>query len=54
MEIGGVALAIDAKDHRVASWYERFGAIRLLDQPLKLILPFSVVAAAGRAVLPRP
>jgi predicted N-acetyltransferase YhbS len=33
-EVGGVALAIDAKDEGVAAWYERFGAIRLLDDPL--------------------
>lgn len=32
-EVGGVALAIDAKDQRAAAWYERFGALRLLDDP---------------------
>jgi len=48
-QIGGVALAIDAKDHRAANWYERFGAIRLLDDPLKLILPLSTVADAVAA-----
>jgi GNAT superfamily N-acetyltransferase len=45
-EVGGVALAIDAKDVRAVHWYERFGAMRLLDDPLKLILPLSVIAAA--------
>lgn len=45
-QIGGVALAIDAKDERAAGWYERFGAARLLDDPLKLILPLAVVAEA--------
>jgi len=45
-EVGGVALAIDAKDEKVARWYERFGALRLLDDPLKLILPLDVVADA--------
>lgn len=45
-EIGGVALAIDAKDARAAEWYERFGAVTLLDDRLKLILPLSTVAAA--------
>jgi GNAT superfamily N-acetyltransferase len=45
-EVGGVALAIDAKDERAAKWYERFGALALLDDPLKLILPLVVVAAA--------
>ena len=43
-QIGGVALAIDAKDERAAGWYERFGAVRLLDDPLKLILPLAVIA----------
>lgn len=44
--VGGVALAIDAKDQRAAGWYERFGALPLLDDPLKLVLPLSVVADA--------
>jgi hypothetical protein len=39
-------LAIDAKDASAARWYERFGARQLLDDPLKLILPLTVVAAA--------
>ena len=45
-EVGGVALAIDAKDHRAAQWYARFGALRLLDDPLKLVLPLETIAAA--------
>lgn len=45
-EVGGVALAIDAKDDSAARWYERFGALRLLDDPLKLILPLATIAAA--------
>jgi GNAT superfamily N-acetyltransferase len=45
-EVGGVALAIDAKDDRAAKWYERFGALRLLDDPLKLVLPLETIAAA--------
>jgi GNAT superfamily N-acetyltransferase len=45
-KIGGVALAIDAKDDRAAGWYERFGALRLLDDPLKLILPLVTIADA--------
>ncbi len=45
-EVGGVALAIDAKDEAAARWYERFGALPLLDDPLRLILPLSVVAEA--------
>ena len=45
-EVGGVALAIDAKDENAARWYERFGALSLLDDPLKLILPLAVIADA--------
>lgn len=45
-EIGGVALAIDAKDRKAARWYERFGALPLLDDPLKLILPLATIATA--------
>ncbi len=45
-EVGGVALAIDAKDDNAARWYERFGALSLLDDPLKLILPLAVLADA--------
>jgi GNAT superfamily N-acetyltransferase len=43
-EVGGVAVAIDAKDDRAAQWYQRFGAVRLLDDPLKLILPLATIA----------
>jgi GNAT superfamily N-acetyltransferase len=45
-EVGGVALAIDAKDENAATWYGRFGALTLLDDPLKLILPLAVIAEA--------
>jgi GNAT superfamily N-acetyltransferase len=44
-EVGGVALAIDAKDERAAAWYERFGALRLLSDPLKLVLPLETIRA---------
>jgi GNAT superfamily N-acetyltransferase len=47
-EVGGVALAIDAKDERAARWYQRFGAQPLLDDPFKLILPLATVAEAIR------
>jgi GNAT superfamily N-acetyltransferase len=47
-EVGGVAFAIDAKDRSAAQWYERFGALPLLDDPLKLVLPLSVVTEAIR------
>jgi hypothetical protein len=46
VEVGGVALAIDAKNERAAVWYERFGALRLLDDRLKLILPLKTIADA--------
>jgi GNAT superfamily N-acetyltransferase len=44
MEVGGVALAIDAKDQKAAEWYMRFGALPLLDDPTKLVLPLQVIA----------
>ena len=47
-EVGGVAIAIDAKDDRAATWYERFGALPLFDDPLKLVLPLATIAAALR------
>ena len=43
-EVGGVALAIDAKDQRAAEWYMRFGALPLLDDPTKLVLPLQTIA----------
>jgi GNAT superfamily N-acetyltransferase len=45
-EVGGVALAIDAKDDRAAAWYERFGALRLINDPLKLVLPLDTIRLA--------
>jgi GNAT superfamily N-acetyltransferase len=48
-KVGGVALAIDAKDERAAGWYQRFGAMSLLDDPLKLVLPLDVIAMAVKA-----
>ena len=48
VEIGGVALAIDAKDIRAAAWYSRFGAMPLMDDPLKLILPLATIASAAK------
>ena len=53
-EVGGVALAIDAKSDEVARWYERLGAQPLLDDPLKLILPLAVVAEALASSGTRP
>jgi GNAT superfamily N-acetyltransferase len=45
-EVSGIALAIDAKDASAATWYARFGALKLLDAQLQLILPLSTVAEA--------
>lgn len=45
-EIGGVALLIDTKSERAARWYAGFGAVRLDDAPMTLVLPLATVAAA--------
>lgn len=45
-EVGGVALLIDAKSDRAAKWYEAFGAMRLADAPLTLVLPLKTMAEA--------
>lgn len=48
-EVGGVALLIDAKNEAVAEWYAGYGAGRLADAPLTLMLPLAMVGAALRA-----
>ncbi len=45
-DVGGVALLIDAKTDRAARWYESYGALRLDDAPLSLVLPLAVAADA--------
>lgn len=45
-QVGGVALLIDAKNDRAATWYQSYGAIPLLDAPRSLLLPLTVVEAA--------
>jgi GNAT superfamily N-acetyltransferase len=45
-EVGGVALVIDAKSERAAVWYEGYGAVRLADAPLTLVLPLKTIALA--------
>jgi GNAT superfamily N-acetyltransferase len=45
-QVGGLALAIDAKDEKATRWYERLGALPLLDDPRKLILPLGAIASA--------
>lgn len=49
-DVGGVALLIDAKNDRVASWYTTHGALPLLDAPHSLVLPLATVEAALKAV----
>jgi hypothetical protein len=45
-EVGGVALLIGAKSDRAAQWHESYGAARLLDAPLSLVLPFAMAIKA--------
>ena len=44
-EAGGVAIFIDAKNERVAKWYESYGAVPLEDRALSLVLPFKTIRA---------
>jgi GNAT superfamily N-acetyltransferase len=48
-QVGGVALLIDAKNERAASWYEGYGAVPLLDASRSLLLPLTTVEAALKA-----
>lgn len=48
-EVGGVALLIDAKNDKVAGWYQSYGALSLLDAPLSLVLPLATIETALRA-----
>ena len=52
VEVGGVAMLIDAKNERLATWYASWGAVPLVDTPLSLLLPLTsveaVLKAAGR------
>jgi GNAT superfamily N-acetyltransferase len=45
-DVGGVALLIDAKNDRAARWYEGFGALRMNDAPLSLVLPLATAVDA--------
>lgn len=47
-EVGGTAVMIDAKDERAARWYASYGAVRLNDAPLSLLLPYGLLVAALR------
>jgi GNAT superfamily N-acetyltransferase len=44
-EAGGVLVLIHAKSDRAAAWFESYGAVRLADAPLKLVLPLKTVQA---------
>ena len=46
VEVGGVALLIDAKNERAAAWYASYGAVPLLNAPSTLLLPLAIVEAA--------
>lgn len=48
-EVGGVVMAIDAKNDRVAEWYITYGAIPLVDSPLSLVIPLATMAEALKA-----
>ena len=52
VEVGGTALMIDAKDEAGVAWYSLYGAVRLNDRPLSLVIPYvefqRAIAAAGR------
>ncbi len=45
-QMGGTALLIDAKNADVAAWYQLFGAVALIDRPLSLLLPYSLLKDA--------
>lgn len=47
-EVGGVVLVIDAKNERAAEWYAGYGAVRLLDAPLTLLLLLTTIKSALR------
>jgi GNAT superfamily N-acetyltransferase len=48
VEVGGVALVIDAKNDRVTRWYAGYGAVPLSDAPLSLLLPLATIESALR------
>lgn len=48
-EVGGVVLIIDAKNERAVRWYAGYGAVRLKNQPLTLVMPLATFAADLKA-----
>ena len=47
-EIGSVAVIVDAKDEKAATFYERYGFRRFADPPLRLFIMMVTIAAAPR------
>ena len=48
-EVGGVVLIIDAKNDRAAQWYANYGAVRLSNRPLTLVMSLATLAAELKA-----
>jgi len=48
-EAGGVLLIIDAKNERVAKWYESYGAVPLTNKPLALVMSLATFADGLKA-----
>jgi hypothetical protein len=42
-EVGGTVLFIDAKSERAAQWYERYGAVRLVDAQRSLVIALATL-----------
>lgn len=45
-KIGIHAIVLDAKDERLVTYYQKFGFERLMDSPLHLYLPLSLLSQA--------
>lgn len=43
-EVGGTVMFIDAKSERATHWYERYGAVRLADEPRSLVIALATLA----------
>jgi len=44
--VGGIGMLIDAKSPTIADWYSSYGALRLPEKPLSLILTFHSIRTA--------
>lgn len=51
-QVGGIGLAIDAKNEGAAEWYRRSGARSLNYDPLQLFFPLTAIAKALRELNP--